>query len=389
VRVLHVAPSVGPLRGGPSFVIRTVTQGLRQAGCEVEVACTDDNGPERLNVITGSAVLEDAIPYWYFPRQLPFYSVSLPFGQWIRTNAKRFDLIHIHALFSYCPTVTALAARQANIPYIVRPLGVLNRWGMANRRPGLKKLSLRYLEGPIIESAAAMHFTSQMECDEATTLGYRFHPAVIPNPVEIPAASRQRGYLRSKYPHLRDKTIILFLSRIDQKKGLDLLFPAFAPLKQQAALVIAGSGTAEAMATARQLQQASGLSDQDVTWAGFVEGDEKIATLDDSDLYILPSYSENFGVSVVEAMARSLPVIVTDQVALHSAVAQAGAGLVTSCQVNELTNAIAQLVAAPELRQAMGQRAITLSQKFSPRAVAGELVQLYQQILNQQGRSAA
>lgn len=386
MRVLHVTPSVGPLRGGPSFVIRTVTQGLQQAGCEVEVACTDDNGPERLHVPTGKPVTEDGIPYWYFPRQLPFYNVSLPFGQWIRGAAKRFDLIHIHALFSYCPTVTAFAARQMGVPYVVRPLGVLNRWGMTNRRPGLKKLSLRYVEGPIIEGAAAMHFTSQMECDEASFLGYNFHSEIIPNPVQLPTKlGQQKGYLRSKYPHLRDKTIILFLSRIDQKKGLDLLFPAFAKLRAQGepvALVIAGSGTAEAMATARQHQQASGLAERDVTWAGFVEGDEKIAVLDDSDFYVLPSYSENFGVSVVEAMARSLPVLITDQVALWDQVRTARSGLVVRCDVGELTAAMRELTQSADLRRTCGERGIQLAQSFTPAAVSRRIVSMYHSLLS-------
>ena len=387
MRILHVTPSVGPLRGGPSFVIRTVTQGLVRAGCEVEVACTDDNGPERLMVPTGKPVSEGGIPYWYFPRQLPFYNVSLPFGQWIRAAAKRFDLIHIHALFSYCPTVTALAARSIGVPYVVRPLGVLNRWGMENRHPGLKKLSLRYLEGPIIESAAAMHFTSQMECDEANTLGYSFHPEIIPNPVQIPTIGHQRGYLRSKYPQLRDKTIALFLSRIDQKKGLDLLFPAIAKLRAQGqpiALVIAGSGTEEAMAAARTLQQASGLGAKDVTWVGFVEGEDKVAVLDDSDIYVLPSYSENFGVSVVEAMARSLPVLITDQVALGDEVRGAGAGLVVGCHVEELTAAIRQLAGSPELRRSCGERGARLAQSFSPESISRRIVSMYEKLLSVQ-----
>jgi glycosyltransferase involved in cell wall biosynthesis len=380
------------LRGGPSFVLRTLAQGLAAAGCEVEVACTDDNGPRRLPPPVSRPVREDGIPFWYFPRQLGFYTVSLPFWPWIRGAARRFDLIHIHALFSYCPTVAALAARQSAVPYIVRPLGVLNQWGVANRRPRLKQLSLRYLEGPIIAGAAAMHFTSELERQEAARLGYPFYSAVIPNPVVLPRAVKRSGFLRSRYPELRDKVVLLFLSRVDRKKGLDLLFPAVAGLRRAGlpvALVIAGSGEAAYMAEARELQRQAGLGEEAVVWMGFVEGDEKVATLDDSDIYVLPSYSENFGVSVVEAMARELPVVVSDQVALHTDVGPAQAGLVTSCQVAPLMDSLSRLAASAGLRQQMGRNGAVLSQRFTPAAVASEMMKLYRYVVSRRETPAA
>src|SRR5215472_17189505 len=102
MKVLHVIPSVGPLRGGPSFVIRTMTQGLAERGIDTHVATTNDNGSSILDVPLDVPVIEDSVIYWYFPRQTNFYLFSFPFTKWLWRHASDYDLIHIHTLFSYC-----------------------------------------------------------------------------------------------------------------------------------------------------------------------------------------------------------------------------------------------------------------------------------------------
>src|SRR5437762_2322947 len=129
-KVLHVIPSVGPLRGGPSEVIRTMVRGLAETGLEVHVATTDDNGRGRLDVPLGVPVPEDGATYWYFSRQTRFYNFSWPVSRWLAGHVQQYDLVHIHALFSYTTLPAAVYSRRLGVPYIIRPLGTLNRWGM-------------------------------------------------------------------------------------------------------------------------------------------------------------------------------------------------------------------------------------------------------------------
>src|SRR5437016_4448252 len=157
MRVLHVIPSVGPLRGGPSTMMRTTARSLVQAGVEVDVATTDDNDDSRLEVAHCRAVVEQGVTYWYFPRQTRFYTFSWPLTRWLRRNVKNYDLVHIHALFSYAAIPAAFWASYYQIPYIVRPLGVLNVLGMHKRRPWLKKISYHLIEKRIIRGSAVIH----------------------------------------------------------------------------------------------------------------------------------------------------------------------------------------------------------------------------------------
>src|SRR5438445_624243 len=129
MKVLHVIPSVGPLRGGPSVMLHTMARGLSQAGVTVDVATTDDNGPERLNVETAQPLEEDRVTYRYFPRQTRFYTFSWPLTRWLAKHVCDYDVVHIHALFSYAAVPAAYWASRYTVPYVVRPLGVLNRWG--------------------------------------------------------------------------------------------------------------------------------------------------------------------------------------------------------------------------------------------------------------------
>src|SRR6266480_579257 len=123
------------------------------------------------------------------------YKISFGLTRWLRANITQFDLVHVHALFSFSSTAAARIAHKKNVPYIVRPLGVLNRWGMGNRRRIPKLISFRFVELPILLKAAAIHYTSEAERDEAALLDARLaehESAVIPLPVALGDLSEVR-----------------------------------------------------------------------------------------------------------------------------------------------------------------------------------------------------
>lgn len=392
LRVLHVIPSVGPLRGGPSVMVRTMARGLAHAGLEVHVAATDDNGRGRLGVPHAIPVVEEAVTYHYFPRQTRFYSVSWPLGRWLARHVRDYDLVHVHALFSFAAVPAAYWAARAGVPYVVRPLGTLNRWGMEHRRPWLKRLSFAIIERRILRGAARIHYASEQEQIEAAELGLNPRQAVVPLGIDLTpfAEMPPRGWLRERVPGSAGRPVALFLSRLDPKKGLDLLLAAFARARSRRpdlVLVIAGSGDPGFEQGVRRDAARLGLGDS-VYWAGFLSGKEKLAALADADVFVLPSYSENFGVAVVEAMAAGLPVVISDRVGIYREVAAARAGLVVPCEQEAVAEAVLQLTLDAGLRDALGTRGRELARsRFSLEAMTDGLIAMYGGVLGASHRA--
>ena len=180
MHVLHVIPSLSLKDGGPSFAAKAMAEALAGEGVQVTIATTREaqDAPVigyRLSVIgeetreedasrterEGAAGSERGYRVICFRREFEPYKVSFGLARWLRENVTKFDLVHIHALFSFSSTMAARIARQKNVPYVVRPLGVLNRWGMENRRRIPKLVSFRFVELPILLNSAAIHFTSE------------------------------------------------------------------------------------------------------------------------------------------------------------------------------------------------------------------------------------
>lgn len=388
-RILHVIPSVSPLRGGPSVSLGTMVRGLARAGMEVHVATTDDDGHGRFAVLNGAPAVKDGVTYRYFPRQTRYYTFSWPLTWWLARHTREYDLVHIHALFSYPALPAAYAAARACVPYVVRPLGTLNRWGMQRRHRRLKWVSFRMIERRILRGAACIHYTSEQERIEAAELGMTGRSVVVPLGVDLEPFEdlARHGWLRQRAPDLAGRTIILFLSRLDRKKGLDLLLDAFAqvlPSRPELALVIAGAGDQGFERALRDRATHLGVQDH-VLWAGFLDETEKLAALADTDVFVLPSYSENFGMAVVEALASGLPVVVSDQVAMHRDIAAAGAGVVVPCDAEALAAALLRVSSDPALRAELGSRGRQVTrERFSIEAMTAGLLRLYDQVLDAQ-----
>lgn len=416
-KVLHVIPSVGPLRGGPSTMVRQLARNLVRAGIETHVATTDDNAAQVLAVPIGVPVNQDGVTYWFFRRQTRFYTISWPLASWLAAHVGDYDVVHIHALFSFATLPAARNAHRCGVPYIVRPLGTLNSWGMERRRPWLKKASFKLIESRVVRHAALVHYTSEQERAEAGRLGVDTASVVIPNAVgnketdagtgACPGAGRDfshaeapgevarvaawqvgtaRGAFRRQIERGRERPVVLFLSRIDEKKGLDLLLRAFAGLRERvpdALLVVAGDGAPEFVDWIRREAAALDLGDDSVVWTGFVTGREKSALLADADVFVLPSYSENFGLAVAEAMAARLPVVVSDQIGIHEEIADEGAGLVVPCDAVRLADALETLLGSAALRQTMGSYGQALVQRlYSADAVTRSVIDAYNRVVD-------
>lgn len=380
LKVLHVIPSVADSSGGPSKAIVQMERILTASGVTVVTATTDDGGeggPRARVPVTGIAC-NGALRY-HFPLQARAYKTSLPLAGWLQREVRRFDVVHVHALFSFAPVVAAWIARDASVPYVIRPLGVLNRYGMTERRSRLKSMSLKLIEARLLRDAAAVHFTSEQERDEAESLGIRMRTRVVPLGVEpVPAATPDA--LLERYPALRGKRRLLYLSRIDPKKNLEALLQALATTRvmlPDVALVICGTG--DAGYTERLQTMASRLAIEDcVVWAGHLEGGLKASAFAAADLFVLPSFSENFGIAPVEALSAGVPCVLGRGVAVAARVDEVGAGRMVSPSAEAVADAIGQCLSdGTWLRRAGAQARSLAATDYSVEAMGRGLLAMY------------
>jgi glycosyltransferase involved in cell wall biosynthesis len=259
-------------------------------------------------------------------------------------------------------------------PYIFRR----HRWR--------KELLERLYERRNFRHAAAIHFTTQEEMELARAALHFSKGIVIPLGLWVEDYRRPQteGTFRRLFPEVGQRRIILFLSRLNFKKGLDLLIPAVGKLSRRRDdihLVVAGPEEDGFGKNVLSWISQSGSTGK-VTLTGMLQGGAKLAVLQDAEMLVLPSYSENFGVAVVEAMACGLPVVISDKVNIWREVESAKAGLVTACDPTEIARAIEVLLDDPQDGRKMGRNGRKLvKNQYSWRRVAKLLEDVYRELL--------
>ena len=383
LRVLHVIPSVSASSGGPSKAIAQMEMALTALGVEVVTATTDDDGKgRRLDAAARAETLPVGASRLYFPKQTDAYKVSLPLLRWLRANIKRFDLVHLHSLFSFAPVAAAWIARSAGVPYIIRPLGVLNRYGMEQRRSRFKAISMRLVEGHLLRDAAAVHFTAEQERIEAEVLGVYMRARIVPLGID-PAPVGDAGAFLAAFPGLGAPRL-LFLSRVDRKKNIEALLGALARSRKRfpgLSLAVCGDGDAAYVVELKALADTLGVGDA-VAWTGHVSGALKASAFAAADLFVLPSYSENFGIAAVEALCAGLPCVLGEGVAVSARIAEAQAGLAVAPTAEAVSAAIESLLDDPGKMDRAGNNALALAASdYSLAAMGKALLAMYEDVL--------
>ena len=383
LRVLHVISSVSRLRGGPSVSVHNMLAALRHRGVAVDLVTTDDDGGKaRLDVPLERPVELDGQSIRFFRRQTIKYQFSAPMLRWLRTHVHRYDIIHTHGLFGWPPLAAAWCARAASVPYVMRPAGVLDTWGMKNKSRLVKALSVRLVEGPLLSAAAAVHFTTPLEQARAAQLPLRIRPVVLPTGVAMDTSPAEASP-PAEAPDLGERHMVLYLARIHPIKRVDVLLRAYAALgdRRSTALVIAGDGDPALIGRLKQLAGELGLGG-DLHWVGFADGALKRWLLSRASLFVLPSDSENYGIAVVEAMNAALPAIVTEGCGLADFVKRHRAGVVTDGTVGALQAALAGLLDDADQRRAMGEAGREAARReLSLDAFGARLENLYRAVI--------
>ena len=388
--MLHVIPSVASGDGGPSRAIAIMERALCSSGLEIVTATTDHGRASSAPSTERLAIGESIVTRFYAPKRMDFYKVAPSLVPWLWRNLKNFDAVHIHALFSFSSIAAGLIARARGVPYIIRPLGTLTVYGMA-RRAILKRASFALLEAPILRKAAAVHFTSKEEEEEAHALNIPMRGVVIPLGVEGLGTGDPSG-LETEYPVLAGKLVVLFLSRVDPKKNIEALLEAYATnptARQNSLLVIAGSGETSYAERVKSRALALGITDH-IIWLGHVDGQRKRDAFARANLFVLPSFSENFGIAAVEAMLAGLPCILGEGVAVAKPAAAEGAALAVAPGPDGIAAALNRLLSDENLRKNMGAKARAHAQlHYSTEAMAKALIELYQNVSSAYPKEAA
>jgi glycosyltransferase involved in cell wall biosynthesis len=335
MRILKTVHSLNPAGGGVATAVDALSRAEMALGHTVEIACLDNStSPWLAN-----------LPYQvhaFNPTFFRGYGWCPALAKWLRLNLEHYDVATIEGLWQYHGLAVWQAAQATKVPYVVYPHGMLDPW-FQRTYPGkhLKKMFYWKLGGhKVLRDARAVAFTTE---EEMLLAKNSFHPwqarcVISPLGVQLPNgnSSARAGLWQQRFPQLAGKKFLLFLGRIDPKKGVDMLLSAFASIYPAASargsapiLVLAGPEFHPAFSSlCRKLIQQLGLREGvEAIWTGQLDHDLKWAALESADALVLPSHQENFGYVVAEALAVGTPVLISDKVNLWREVVADGAGL--------------------------------------------------------------
>jgi glycosyltransferase involved in cell wall biosynthesis len=360
LRVLHVVAGISDRYGGVTATVLALCRAQNRRGVEAEIAATDADGQgKRLSLNT---IADTLVPLHMFRCDFSErWKFSRGLWSWLVAHAGRFNLVHIHGLWNFATTAAFTAARRHRVPALVAPHGMLSDYTWT-RSPFVKNIYWRLIERYNLAGASGLHLMSHGESNELSHLRLGLPTYCIPIGLDAEAweIPPRREYLRSLCGvQVTARPVLLFLSRLHPKKGiLDLLLPAFRRLVPDALLVIAGGQDSHAPEHADAVRREVarlGLAPH-VCLLGPVKPQNRWAVLDGADIFVLPSHQENFGLVVTEAMARGLPIVVSETTDSCEHVIAAGAGHVVPLNVDALVRALAELLGNTAGRVAAGER---------------------------------
>jgi glycosyltransferase involved in cell wall biosynthesis len=333
MRILQVIDTFSPAAGGPPEAVRELVRAHEQefAGDQVEALCLDD--PKAL-FLAGIPCPVHALGQASLGR----FAFSPRLWRWLHHHARRFDVIIMHGIWSFPGIAVRSAARRAVIPYGVFVHGALDPW--FNRMYPLKRIKKSLFwtfQYAVLRDAAAVFFTTAIERDLAkeSFRPSRWNSFVIPlgiadSETSTEESNRQVEQFYARIPALRGRSYLLFMGRIHEKKGCDLLIEAFgrlAPDYPNVDLVMAGPDQMGLQARLQAQAERLGIAGR-VRWPGMLQGDLKWGALRACEAFVLPSHQENFGITVVEALAAGRPVLISNQVNIWPEIQADGVGLV-------------------------------------------------------------
>jgi glycosyltransferase involved in cell wall biosynthesis len=350
MKVLRVIPSMDPKKGGPSEGIRQIQKEIYNQRIDVECDIvtldpveSDFEVNKHLNVISlGNGKTS--------------YSFSTKLKKWLQQNIVKYDLVIIHGIWQYHSHIASLECRKKKVPYYVYTHGMLDPW-FRKKYPlkHLKKLGYWLLvEKNVINNSQAVIFT----CEEERILARQsfpfYHPEEHVTTYGTAGCKFEQSHTRQlfydRYPALKGKKIILFMGRIHEKKGCDILLESFSNiLSEQDDFHLFFAGPDDSHYARKMKDECNRLNlSKYVTWGGMLQGEIKWGAYNASYLFCLPSHQENFGIVVAEALSCSLPVIISNKVNIWREIETEKAGLVSNDTVESFSKKLSEFVTLKE-----------------------------------------
>jgi len=393
MKLLVVTPSYWPAQdmGGPVFSLHALNKALVRKGIDITVYTTDVRLKGK--VTPDKEALLDGVKVTYFSFLGAFeflnptgWQFSMPMRKVLEKNIKDFDLVYILSVWNYPVVMAAAICKKFNKPYIISPRGLLYPETFG-KKPVRKWLYYNFLAKKYVQNATAIHYTTDDEAQKChDRLKLKSRALVVPNGVDLSEFENLPGReeLIKRYPQLSGKKMLLFLGRLNWKKGLDILIKAYSRAAQErndVHLLIAGGddgykNTAERLICDLKLEER-------VTFSGMLSGREKLSAYGGSDIFVLSSYSENFGMSVVEAMASGLAVVISDKVGIYNDVKDNNAGIIVKANAESVYEWVTKLLKDDSLRNKIAQNGKALAREyFDINKSADKMIAALAQILN-------
>lgn len=351
MRLLQIIGTLDPAYGGPIEALTQGTRTLQMLGHDSETVTLDDATAPWLEEYPG-------IVHALGP-SFGKYRYNARLVAWLRERASSFDVVIVRGIWQYQSFGTWIASKKEGFPYFVFVHGALDPWFKeAYPLKHLKKwLYWPWAEYRVLRDATGVLFTSEEERALASKSFelYKAKEIVVNYGTNKPKGDSrlQKQIFLNRFPTLKGKRCILFLSRIHPKKGIDILLDAFSQISQQVPdyfLVIAGPDDGNTQFKLKQRAIQLGI-DKQIVWTGMLRGDEKWGAFHAADVFILPSHSENFGVVVAEALACSLPVLITDKVNIWREIEKEEAGLIGSDTTDSIVSLLKQWISMEDSLQ--------------------------------------
>ena len=350
MRILHVIPWLAPRYGGPAILVPQASAALHLRGHDVEIVTTNIDRHGVLEIPTGGAVEWSGATVTFHPLGRPrSFATSWRLLADVHRRASAFDVLHIHYLYRFPGIAASIAAAHAGVPYLIQAHGALDPWTRSRKRRA-KDMYHFLIEDRVIRGAAGIVATSAQEREGVRRLGYEEPIYIVPCGIDADALRQPapRDLLTRKGVPVQSR-IVSFLGRISRGKGTDLLIDAFqetASIFEDAHLVIAGPDDEgrQPDLVARSIELNLGSR---VSFVGRLDGADKRALLQASEVLVMPSVAESFGMAAAEAMAVGCPVVVTAGVAISGAIAENGAGFVVGRNVADLASAVNAILGNP------------------------------------------
>jgi glycosyltransferase involved in cell wall biosynthesis len=378
MKILHVVPTYLPAwrYGGPIRSVHGLAKALVNRGHEVYVYTTNIDGPNVLDVPTNTPVNIDGVMVYYFPCEILLRRLYISKEMKIRALCEiaKFDVIHLHSVFLWPTWMISRLAIKNNIPYILSPRGMLIDKLIKKKNLIIKKIWIGLFESKTIANAKYIHFTTKMEHDEFINLNFESKSFLtIPNGYDFEDKCNYKTLDINNFQNFSSPYII-FVGRINWKKGLDRLIQGMKFISEFQLLVVGNNdGMLEKLI---HLVNKLGIEKR-VYFIGEVKGEEKRDLIRKSKMLVLPSYSENFGNVLLEAMAQGIPVAVTKDVGLVGDILANMTGILLPDDPVGMGNKLAETLRNEQLLNKMGKAGYQFSKNFSWDSIAKKFEHAY------------